>query len=99
MFYILPLTLESLIFFIFNTDPESEYRSRYSDWLRIWRPRGRSASPGMGQESSLLQVVKIGSGVHQPSIQWVPGALSSGIKRQGREADHSPPTSAEVKKM
>jgi hypothetical protein len=34
----------------------------------------------------------------QPRIQWVPGALSSGVKRQGREADHSPPASAEVKK-
>jgi hypothetical protein len=32
-------------------------------------------------------------------IQWVPGALSPGVKRQGREADHSPPISAEVKKM
>jgi hypothetical protein len=28
----------------------------------------------------------------------VPGALSQGAKQQGREADHSPPTSAEVKK-
>jgi hypothetical protein len=28
---------------------------------------------------------------------WVPGALSLGLKRPGREADHSPPTSAEVK--
>jgi hypothetical protein len=28
---------------------------------------------------------------------WVPGALSPGVKRQGREADHSSPTSAEVK--
>jgi len=27
--------------------------------------------------------------------QWVPGALSLGVKRQGREADHSPPSSAE----
>jgi hypothetical protein len=27
------------------------------------------------------------------------GALSPGVKRQGREADHSPPTSAGVKKM
>jgi hypothetical protein len=27
------------------------------------------------------------------------GALSSGVKGQGREADHSPPASAEVKKM
>jgi hypothetical protein len=26
------------------------------------------------------------------------GVLSTGIKRQGREADHSPPTSAEDKK-
>jgi hypothetical protein len=35
----------------------------------------------------------------QPPIQWVPKALSPGVKRQGREADRSPPTSAEVKKM
>jgi hypothetical protein len=27
-------------------------------------------------------------GSTQPPIQWVPGALSPGIKRQGREADH-----------
>jgi hypothetical protein len=27
------------------------------------------------------------------------GALSPGVKRAGREADHSPPTNAEVKKM
>jgi hypothetical protein len=33
----------------------------------------------------------------QPPIQWVPGALSPGVKRQGREADHSLPSSAEVK--
>jgi hypothetical protein len=35
----------------------------------------------------------------QPPIQWLPGALSLGVKRQGREADHSPPASADVKKM
>jgi hypothetical protein len=33
----------------------------------------------------------------QPPIQWVPGALSLGVKRPGREADHSPPSRAEVK--
>jgi hypothetical protein len=33
-----------------------------------------------------------------PPIQWVPGDLSPGLKRPGREADQSPPTSAEVKK-
>jgi hypothetical protein len=31
--------------------------------------------------------------------QWVPGALSLGIKRPGREADHSPPSSSEVKNV
>jgi len=33
----------------------------------------------------------------QPPIQWVPGALSLGVMGPGREADHSPPPSAEVK--
>jgi hypothetical protein len=37
-------------------------------------------------------------GSTQPPIKWVPG-LFPGVKWQGREADHSPPTSAEVKKM
>jgi hypothetical protein len=36
-------------------------------------------------------------GPTQPPIQWVPGALSLRVKRPGREADHSPPSSAEVK--
>jgi hypothetical protein len=36
-------------------------------------------------------------GPTQPPIQWVPGPLSPGIKRPGREADHSPPSSAEIK--
>jgi len=34
---------------------------------------------------------------HTPSSQWVPGALSVGVKRPGREADHTSPSSAEVK--
>jgi hypothetical protein len=37
-------------------------------------------------------------GPTQPPIQWVPGALSLVVKRPGSEADHSPPSSAEVKK-
>jgi hypothetical protein len=36
-------------------------------------------------------------GPTHPPIYWVPGALSLGVKRPGREADHSPPSSAEVK--
>jgi hypothetical protein len=33
----------------------------------------------------------------RPPIQWVPGVISLGVKRLGHEADHSPPSSAEVK--
>jgi hypothetical protein len=36
-------------------------------------------------------------GPTQPPIRWVPGALSLGVKRPGREVDHSSPSSAEVK--
>jgi hypothetical protein len=37
-------------------------------------------------------------GSTQPPIQWIPGPLFLGVERPGREADHSSPTSAEVKK-
>jgi len=33
----------------------------------------------------------------QPSVQLVPADLTLGVKRPGREADHSPPSSAEIK--
>jgi hypothetical protein len=49
---------------------------------------------------SLRFRVQTGSGDHptQP-IQWVLGILSLGVKRPGREADHSIPSSAEVKEF
>jgi hypothetical protein len=36
-------------------------------------------------------------GTTQPSIQWVLGVLTPGVKRQGCEADSSPPSSAKVR--
>jgi hypothetical protein len=36
-------------------------------------------------------------GPTQPPVQWVPGTLSPGVKRQGREDDPSPQSSAEVR--
>jgi hypothetical protein len=36
-------------------------------------------------------------GPSQLLIQWVPGSLSLGVKRPGREAGHSPPSSAKAK--
>jgi len=36
-------------------------------------------------------------GPTQRPIQWVPGALSLGVKWPGREADRSPPYSVDIK--
>jgi hypothetical protein len=36
-------------------------------------------------------------GPTQPPIRWIPHALSPGVKRPGREADHSRPSSTDVK--
>jgi hypothetical protein len=35
----------------------------------------------------------------QPPNQWLPGAVSLGVKWPGRKAEHSPPSSAEVKNV
>jgi hypothetical protein len=35
--------------------------------------------------------------MYKPPAQWVQGAVSPVVKRQGREADHSAPSSAEIK--
>jgi hypothetical protein len=38
-------------------------------------------------------------GPTQPPIQWVSGGSFLGVKRPGREADHPPPYSAELKNV
>jgi hypothetical protein len=64
-----------------------------------WTTEGSDFETRQGQEFSLLYVVQTGSGVHPTSYPMDTGGyLYSGIKRPGREADHSPPTSAEIKK-
>jgi hypothetical protein len=42
-------------------------------------------------------VSRLALGPTQPPIQWVPGALSLGVKQLEHEVDHSPPSSAKVK--
>jgi hypothetical protein len=69
--------------------------SRYSDGL----PAGRLLFDSrQGQEIFLYSTASGPTlGPTQSLMQCVPGAFSPGLKRQGREADHSPPSSAEVK--
>jgi hypothetical protein len=52
--------------------------------------------PERVRELPLLHNVQARSGAHLHPIQWVPGPVSPGIKQQGCEADHSPPSSAKV---
>jgi hypothetical protein len=52
--------------------------------------------PAVAGNFSLPYRVQIGSGAHPPPIQRVPGSLSLGVKWPVREADHLPPSSAEV---
>jgi hypothetical protein len=73
--------------------------SRYSDWLRAGRRRGRSSNPNKVKNDLFSTSCRLALGSTQPSTQWLPGALSPGVKRPGREADQSPPTNAEVNKM
>jgi len=55
------------------------------------------SSPGRGWEFfSSITVSRPALGPTQHPIQWVAGAVSLGTKQPGREADHLPPSTAEV---
>jgi hypothetical protein len=71
--------------------------SLYSDWLFAGRQRGHSSSSGKGKNFLVSAPSRPVPGPTKPPTQWVPGSVSPGVKRPGREADHSPPTSADVK--
>jgi hypothetical protein len=53
---------------------------------------------GYGQDIFLYSSVQTGPalGPTKPPVQWVPGSLSPGAKRPGREAGHSPLPNAEI---
>jgi hypothetical protein len=54
-------------------------------------------SPAGAEDFSSSLCVQTGSGAHPASCPMGNGVLSPGVKaRPGREADHSPPSSAEV---
>jgi hypothetical protein len=68
--------------------------TRRSDGLRAERPGFDSRQYKIFPFSTASRPTL---GPTHPPIQWVPGALSPVLKRPGREAYHSSPTSAEVK--
>jgi hypothetical protein len=57
----------------------------------------RGSIPGGGWEFFFFDTVSRPALGPKPPIQWVPGALFLWLKPPVREADHSPPSSAEVK--
>jgi hypothetical protein len=62
-------------------------------------PRDWSKSPGRVKNFLFSTSFRRTLGPTQPLIQWVSGALSPGVRRPQREAHHSPPFSADVKKI
>jgi hypothetical protein len=60
--------------------------------MRVFKVR---FSTGAG--NFFITVFRTILGPTQPPIQREPGVLSLGVKRLGREADHSPPYSAKMK--
>jgi hypothetical protein len=70
---------------------------QYSVWLRAGRPGDRGSIPGGAKDFSFNLCVQTGSGAHPASFTmgtW--GPFPGGKARPGRDADHSPPSSAEV---
>jgi hypothetical protein len=66
----------------------------YSQLLQRSRDSAVGVATGYGLDDRGIRVrVPVGSRIFSS------GALSPGVKWPGREADHSPPTSAEVKRM
>jgi hypothetical protein len=63
-----------------------------------WMSEGSEFKSRRGKEFSPLHIAQIGSGIHPTSYQVGTGGSFPGVKRQGREADNSHLTSAEVKK-
>jgi hypothetical protein len=66
-------------------------------WATGWTIGSRVRFPAGDGNFSLHRVQNGSAPPLQPPIQWVPGALSLGVKRPGRKADHSPTPNAEVK--
>jgi hypothetical protein len=74
-------------------------------WLDNRLVRSWAVNMLVSSKLSLLLVCLLASqsassvGIAQPAFQCVQGAISARAKQTGREANHSPPSNAEVKNM
>jgi hypothetical protein len=69
--------------------------SQYGVWLRDWTTGVRSPTEAEDFSSNLC--VRTSSGAHPVSCSVGTGSFPQGKVRSGRDADHSLPSSAEVK--
>jgi hypothetical protein len=63
-----------------------------------WTTKGSELQSQQGKEFSLFHILQTGSGVHSTSYLMGTRDSSLGVKRQWREANHTPLTNADVKK-
>jgi hypothetical protein len=73
-------------------------RGLCSDYIQARRQKSRSSSPGSVKNFHFSVSSRPAFGSTQLPFKWVQWALFTRVKLQGREAEHSPPISAEVKK-
>jgi hypothetical protein len=81
--------------FLFRYQPHLLYGCE--TWSLILGEDSRFRFPAGAGNILFTTASRTALGSTQPPSQWVPGDLSLGVKRTGREADPSPPSSAEVK--
>jgi len=71
-----------------------------SSWRGAWLRTGKTLDlhflTGLHNTENVATSFRLALGSTKLPIQWVPGALSPGVRRPGSEADHSPPSSVEV---
>jgi hypothetical protein len=73
-----------------------KHRDNFTFTFYRLEDRGVRVPAGAGNFSPTT-ASRLALGPTQHPIQWVPGALSLGVEQPGRETDHSPPSSVEVK--
>jgi hypothetical protein len=81
------MTMNLFIHGLFNRSRDNVVS--IESWLQAGQLRGQSSSPSRVKNFLFPVSSRPALGSTQPSIQRVSGTLSSGVKRPGREADHS----------